>query len=184
MYVCAQFMWSVHGLQKRELSPLELELDTVASSPVDPEIQIWSHGGAASTLNCWANSQALTGNFYLRILFFLIHYRDKALEVPKNLIVTDGKNKTITVKYVGDTLSNSYGWMALLLDQETYSLQFQNNDWMERSLQVILSSGVSSFHTKVFLSAPLWRNRLEILSGAHEGSCSSSIFPVGLLVSF
>ncbi|XP_038199739.1 fibrocystin [Arvicola amphibius] len=60
---------------------------------------------------------------------------DKALEVPKNLIVTDGKNKTITVNYVGDTLSNLYGWMALLLDQETYSLQFQNSGWMERSLQ-------------------------------------------------
>lgn len=142
-------------IQKRESSSLELELLTVASNPVDPEIQIWSHGGAASTLSCCAISQALTGNVYLRIIFFLIHYRDKALEVPKNLIVTDGKNKTTTVKYVGDTLSNSYGWMALLLDQETYSLQFQNNDWMERSLQVIPPTGASSFHTKVFLSAPL-----------------------------
>lgn len=59
---------------------------------------------------------------------------DKALDVPKNLIVTDSRNKTITVNYVRDTLSNYYGWMALLLDQETYSLQFLNR-WMDRSLQ-------------------------------------------------
>ncbi|XP_051008909.1 LOW QUALITY PROTEIN: fibrocystin [Acomys russatus] len=45
--------------------------------------------------------------------------------VPKNLTLTDSRNKTITVSYVDDTLSNYYGWMALLLDQETYSLQFQ-----------------------------------------------------------
>ncbi|XP_035309211.1 fibrocystin isoform X3 [Cricetulus griseus] len=59
---------------------------------------------------------------------------DKALGVPKDLIVTDSRNKTITVNYVSDTLSNYYGWMALLLDQETYLLQFPNH-WMDRSLQ-------------------------------------------------
>ncbi|KAL1771938.1 fibrocystin isoform X1 [Sigmodon hispidus] len=59
---------------------------------------------------------------------------DKDLGVPKNLIMTDSKNKTITVNYVHDTLSNYYGWMALLLDQETYSLRFQSS-WMDRSLQ-------------------------------------------------
>ncbi|XP_076414005.1 fibrocystin isoform X2 [Peromyscus maniculatus bairdii] len=59
---------------------------------------------------------------------------EKALGVPKNLIITDSRNKTITVNYVGDTLSNYYGWMALLLDQETYSLQFQS-PWVDRSLQ-------------------------------------------------
>ncbi|XP_028622467.1 fibrocystin [Grammomys surdaster] len=57
-----------------------------------------------------------------------------SLDVPKNLTMTDIRNKTITVNYVDDTLSNYYGWMALLLDQETYSLQFEG-PWMDRSLQ-------------------------------------------------
>lgn len=57
-----------------------------------------------------------------------------SLDVPKNLTITDISNKTITVNYVEDTLSNYYGWMALLLDQETYSLQFES-PWMNRSLQ-------------------------------------------------
>ncbi|XP_051060248.1 fibrocystin [Phodopus roborovskii] len=59
---------------------------------------------------------------------------DMALGVPKNLIVTDSRDKTITVNYVNDTLSNYHGWMALLLDQETYSLQFPDH-WVDRSLQ-------------------------------------------------
>ncbi|GAB1284827.1 Fibrocystin [Apodemus speciosus] len=57
-----------------------------------------------------------------------------SLDIPKNLTITDIRNKTITVNYVDDTLSNYYGWMALLLDQETYSLQFEG-PWMDRSLQ-------------------------------------------------
>ena len=65
--------------------------------------------------------------------------------------MTDGKNKTITVNYVGDTSSNVYGWMALLVDQETYSLQFQNNGRMERSLQVIPSTGAKLFPRSVVL---------------------------------
>ncbi|XP_073938075.1 fibrocystin isoform X2 [Castor canadensis] len=43
-----------------------------------------------------------------------------------DLTMTDSRNKTATVSYAVDTLSNHYGWMALLLDQETYSLQFGN----------------------------------------------------------
>ncbi|XP_029395132.1 fibrocystin isoform X6 [Mus pahari] len=57
-----------------------------------------------------------------------------SLNVPKNLTMTDSSNKTITVNYVEDTLSNYYGWIALLLDQETYLLQFEG-PWMNRSLQ-------------------------------------------------
>ncbi|GAB5571604.1 fibrocystin isoform X1 [Prionailurus iriomotensis] len=54
--------------------------------------------------------------------------------VPYDLIMTDSRNKTTIVNYVHDTLSNPYGWMALLLDQETYSVQFEN-PWINRSLQ-------------------------------------------------
>ncbi|XP_031222830.1 fibrocystin [Mastomys coucha] len=57
-----------------------------------------------------------------------------SLDVPKNLTITDIRNKTATVNYVDDTLSNYYGWMALLLDQETYVLQFEG-PWMDRSLE-------------------------------------------------
>ncbi|XP_052048711.1 fibrocystin [Apodemus sylvaticus] len=57
-----------------------------------------------------------------------------SLDTPKNLTITDIRNKTITVNYVADTLSNYYGWMALLLDQETYALQVEDL-WMDRSLQ-------------------------------------------------
>ncbi|XP_075779467.1 fibrocystin isoform X12 [Pelodiscus sinensis] len=51
----------------------------------------------------------------------------EAPDFPYNLTVTDSKNKTTTVHYVSDTLSNLHGWMALLLDQETYTLTFGNN---------------------------------------------------------
>ncbi|KAM6181769.1 fibrocystin [Erethizon dorsatum] len=49
-----------------------------------------------------------------------------APDVSCDLIITDSRNKTTTVNYVYDTLSNHYGWMALLLDQETYSLRFSD----------------------------------------------------------
>ncbi|XP_058162846.1 fibrocystin isoform X2 [Dasypus novemcinctus] len=55
-------------------------------------------------------------------------------DVAYDLTVTDSRNKTTTVNYVGDTLSNVYGWMALLLDQETYTLQFET-PWINGSLQ-------------------------------------------------
>uniref|UniRef100_H0XDH1 Fibrocystin n=1 Tax=Otolemur garnettii TaxID=30611 RepID=H0XDH1_OTOGA len=57
-----------------------------------------------------------------------------AADTPYDLTITDSRNKTTTVNYVHDTLSNPHGWMALLLDQETYSLRFQN-PWINRSLQ-------------------------------------------------
>ncbi|XP_029801305.1 fibrocystin [Suricata suricatta] len=63
-----------------------------------------------------------------------------APEAPYNLTVTDSRNKTTTVNYVHDTLSNPYGWMALLLDQETYSVQFEN-PWINRSLQYSATFG-------------------------------------------
>uniref|UniRef100_A0A8C3XE04 PKHD1 ciliary IPT domain containing fibrocystin/polyductin n=1 Tax=Cyanoderma ruficeps TaxID=181631 RepID=A0A8C3XE04_9PASS len=49
-----------------------------------------------------------------------------APDIPYNLNVTDSRNKTNTINYVPDTLSNLYGWMALLLDKETYTLTFDN----------------------------------------------------------
>ncbi|XP_060112738.1 fibrocystin [Heteronotia binoei] len=45
---------------------------------------------------------------------------------PYNLKLTDSRNKTTTVNYVHDILSNAYGWMAILVDQETYTLSFEN----------------------------------------------------------
>uniref|UniRef100_A0A8C3WBQ6 PKHD1 ciliary IPT domain containing fibrocystin/polyductin n=1 Tax=Catagonus wagneri TaxID=51154 RepID=A0A8C3WBQ6_9CETA len=57
-----------------------------------------------------------------------------ALKIPYDLVIMDSKNKTTTVSYVHNTLSNPYGWMALLLDQETYSLQLES-PWTNGSLQ-------------------------------------------------
>nr|KAF6507232.1 PKHD1 ciliary IPT domain containing fibrocystin/polyductin [Rousettus aegyptiacus] len=62
-----------------------------------------------------------------------------APDVSYDLIMTDSRNKTTTVNYVCDTLSNPYGWMALLLDQETYSLRFET-PW-NRSLQYSATFG-------------------------------------------
>ena len=72
--------------------------------------------------------------------FFLLNLpRANALKVPQDLTITDSRNKTTTVSYVHDTLSNPYGWMALLLDQETYSLRFES-PWTSSALQVTLTS--------------------------------------------
>ncbi|XP_060046033.1 fibrocystin isoform X3 [Erinaceus europaeus] len=57
-----------------------------------------------------------------------------APSVSYDLIITDSRNKTTTVNYVHDTLSNCYGWMALLLDQESYSL-YPQTPWINESLQ-------------------------------------------------
>ncbi|NXU49945.1 PKHD1 protein, partial [Turnix velox] len=54
-----------------------------------------------------------------------LHLKD-APSIPYNLTVTDSRNKTTTVNYVPDTLSNLYGWVVLLLDKETYTLTFDN----------------------------------------------------------
>ncbi|XP_063186731.1 fibrocystin isoform X2 [Chroicocephalus ridibundus] len=54
-----------------------------------------------------------------------LHLKD-APDIPYNLTVTDSRNKTSTVNYVPDTLSNLYGWMVLLLDKETHTLTFDN----------------------------------------------------------
>ncbi|XP_053236369.1 fibrocystin isoform X2 [Podarcis raffonei] len=60
----------------------------------------------------------------------------KAPICPYNLKVTDSRNKTTMVSYVSDTLSNANGWMVLLLDQETYSLSF-DNPLLSENLQYI-----------------------------------------------
>ncbi|XP_059687939.1 fibrocystin [Gavia stellata] len=54
-----------------------------------------------------------------------LHLKE-APDIPYNLTVTDSRNKTTTVNFVPDTLSNLYGWMVLLLDKETYALTFDN----------------------------------------------------------
>lgn len=71
------------------------------------------------------------------MFFFLNHPRTSAPDVFCDLIITDSRNKTTTVNYVHDTLSNCYGWMAVLLDQETYSLRFAD-PCINKSLQVTL----------------------------------------------
>ncbi|ELK28746.1 Fibrocystin [Myotis davidii] len=67
-----------------------------------------------------------------------------APDVSYDLTLTDSRNKTTTVNYVHDTLSNPDGWMALLLDQETYSLRFET-PWTNRSLQGIYSMYSATF---------------------------------------
>ncbi|TRZ13995.1 hypothetical protein HGM15179_013119, partial [Zosterops borbonicus] len=62
-----------------------------------------------------------------------LHLKE-APDIPYNLNVTDSRNKTNTINYVPDTLSNLYGWMALLLDKETYTLTF-DNPLVSRQLQ-------------------------------------------------
>ncbi|XP_069706944.1 fibrocystin [Phaenicophaeus curvirostris] len=54
-----------------------------------------------------------------------LHLKE-APDIPYNLTVTDSRNKTTTVNYVPDNLSNLYSWMVLLLDKETYTLTFDN----------------------------------------------------------
>lgn len=67
--------------------------------------------------------------------FFFFSSRKEAPDIPYNLTVTDSRNKTTTVNYVPDTLSNPYGWMVLLLDKETYMLTF-DNPLVSKQLQV------------------------------------------------
>lgn len=87
--------------------------------------------------------------------------------------MTDSRNKTTTVNYVHDTLSNLYGWMALLLDQETYSLQF-DTPWINSSLQVT-QEFIHSYDLfpQELLSFHLWNSNLQELasSGADKENC-------------
>uniref|UniRef100_A0A8C5MPS6 PKHD1 ciliary IPT domain containing fibrocystin/polyductin n=1 Tax=Leptobrachium leishanense TaxID=445787 RepID=A0A8C5MPS6_9ANUR len=43
-----------------------------------------------------------------------------------NLNVTNSLNRTMTLSYVHDTLSNQSGWMALLVDKDTYTITFDS----------------------------------------------------------
>ncbi|KAM8998944.1 fibrocystin isoform 1-T1 [Sarcophilus harrisii] len=58
----------------------------------------------------------------------------EAPDVVYDLTLTDSRNQTTTVNFVYDTLSNLYGWMALLLDQDTYLLRFEA-PWINTNLQ-------------------------------------------------
>uniref|UniRef100_A0A8C3J6H9 PKHD1 ciliary IPT domain containing fibrocystin/polyductin n=1 Tax=Calidris pygmaea TaxID=425635 RepID=A0A8C3J6H9_9CHAR len=73
-------------------------------------------------VSCTAFSQASGGSVCVTVPF----PENQHGSIPYNLTVTDSRNKTTTVNYVPDTLSNLYGWMVLLLDKETYTLTFDN----------------------------------------------------------
>ncbi|XP_074093277.1 fibrocystin isoform X3 [Macrotis lagotis] len=58
----------------------------------------------------------------------------EAPDVAYDLAITDSRNQMTTVNFVNDTLSNLYGWMALLLDQDTYLLKFEA-PWISMNFQ-------------------------------------------------
>ncbi|XP_067150956.1 fibrocystin [Apteryx mantelli] len=95
-------------------------------------------------------SQASRGSVCGRDLVFhrVSIYLKEAPDMPYNLTVTDGRNKTTTVNYVPDTLSNLYGWVVLLLDKETYALTF-DNPLVSKQLQY--SAAFSNFMTGNYL---------------------------------
>ncbi|XP_053129194.1 fibrocystin [Hemicordylus capensis] len=70
-----------------------------------------------------ANGSICFGN----ITFHRMSIGLKASVCPYTLKVTDSSNKTTIVNYVSDTLSTACGWMTLLLDQETYTLSFEDH---------------------------------------------------------
>lgn len=76
-------------------------------------------------------------------IYVYFSYRKEAPDIPYNLTVTDSRNKTTTVNYVPDTLSNLYGWMVLLLDKETYTLTFDNS-LVSKQLKVTRESFIIS----------------------------------------
>ncbi|XP_064411311.1 fibrocystin [Latimeria chalumnae] len=58
----------------------------------------------------------------------------KAPETQYSVTVTNNNSQSDTLNYVWDTLSNLYGWMALLVDQETYTVAF-NSSTVSKKLQ-------------------------------------------------
>ncbi|XP_040283144.1 fibrocystin isoform X3 [Bufo bufo] len=51
---------------------------------------------------------------------------ERAPNVSYNITIQNSRNQTSTVNYVEDTLSNLYGWQALLLDKDTYTIIFHD----------------------------------------------------------
>uniref|UniRef100_A0A8C6FME3 Fibrocystin n=1 Tax=Moschus moschiferus TaxID=68415 RepID=A0A8C6FME3_MOSMO len=99
-----------------------------------------------------------------------------ALKVSHDLTITDSRNKTTTVSYVHDTLSNPYGWMALLLDQETYSLRFES-PWTSSALQYSAtfdSFAPGSYLLLVHMDVWVYPDIL-IRCGSHVGRSLSSL---------
>ncbi|NWX85156.1 PKHD1 protein, partial [Nothoprocta pentlandii] len=108
---------------------------------------------AITEMSCAASanlSQASGGSVCKRDL--VIHrmsiFLKEAPDMPYNLTVADSRNKTTTVNYVPDTLSNLYGWVVLLLDKETYTLTF-DNPLVSKKLQY--SATFSNFMTGNYL---------------------------------
>ncbi|NXD15876.1 PKHD1 protein, partial [Nothocercus nigrocapillus] len=86
---------------------------------------------AITEMSCAASanlSQASRGSICKKdhVIHRMSIYLKEAPEMPYNLTVADSRNKTTTVNYVPDTLSNLYGWVVLLLDKETYALTLDN----------------------------------------------------------
>lgn len=96
-------------------------------------------------------------NFFL---FFFFSSRKEAPDIPYNLTVTDSRNKTTTVNYVPDTLSNPYGWMVLLLDKETYMLTF-DNPLVSKQLQVTQTFFITSklYLEEIVMLSSFWVGR-------------------------
>ncbi|XP_042688670.1 fibrocystin isoform X6 [Centrocercus urophasianus] len=105
---------------------------------------------AASCTTSANFSQALGGSVCSKDLVFhrMSLYLREAPETPYNLTVIDSRNKTTTVNYVPDTLSDLHGWMCLLLDKETYTLTF---DSPSVSKQLQYSVTFSNFTTGNYL---------------------------------
>ncbi|XP_066215311.1 fibrocystin isoform X2 [Saccopteryx leptura] len=99
-----------------------------------------------------------------------------APDVSYDLTLTDSKNKTTTINYVHDTLSNLYGWMALLTDQETYSLRFEVPR-TNRSLQYSATFGnFASGNYLLLVHTVLWPySDILIRCGSHVGRSLSSL---------
>ncbi|XP_073530142.1 fibrocystin isoform X3 [Phyllobates terribilis] len=78
--------------------------------------------------SCWAvdyiSGDGVTGRVCSSNITF--HRMSIALErapsVCYNITLQNSSNQTSNVNYVPDTLSNLYGWQALLLDKETYTI--------------------------------------------------------------
>ncbi|KAM8778545.1 fibrocystin isoform 4-T4 [Rhynchonycteris naso] len=93
-----------------------------------------------------------------------------APDVSYDLTLTDSRNRTTTINYVHDTLSNLYGWMALLMDQETYSLRFEI-PWINRSMQYSATFGnFASGNYLLLVHTVLWPYPdILIRCGSHVG---------------
>ncbi|KAM4043868.1 fibrocystin [Anomaloglossus baeobatrachus] len=80
--------------------------------------------------SCWAVDYISGGGASGRVCAADITFHrmsiglEQAPDVIYNITLQNRSNQTSNVNYVQDTLSNLYGWQALLLDKETYTIIF------------------------------------------------------------